>query len=240
MQNLFNALLAIHVVAGFGALILFWIPALNRKGGKAHRKIGKWYVGLMWAVVISAWSLCLLKTIKGQWVGASFLGFLGLITVQPLWYGIAVLKEKKEVSLSTLRIRRAISGAVAIAGLAMIGAAIDLKFQGQAVLLLIFGILGATSIREVLKPLHKQQSKAHWYLDHLEGMIITGIAAHTAFFAFGGNQFLRGIFVDQWVAIPWVMPTVLGIIAIRRMKQKYRAKTQRPKKPMVAPQATLG
>ncbi len=227
MENVFNVFLTIHVVAGFGALVLFWIPTLTRKGGRTHRQVGKWYVRLMWSVVISAWSLCLLKVWQGQWVGASFLGFLGLITAQPLWYGMAVLKQKKRVSMISLQIRRGLSAAVVLFGLAMIGAAIDLKFQGPAVLLMIFGVLGLTSIKEVFKPLSKQQSEAHWFIDHLEGMIITGIAAHTAFFAFGGNQFFRGIFVDQWVAIPWIMPTVLGIVAIRLMKRKYQAKMSR-------------
>jgi uncharacterized membrane protein len=225
MESLISVLtsvfLPIHVVAGFSALISFWIPTLTRKGKRAHRLSGKIYVFLMWIVVLSAAALCLLKVAKGEYLGAAFLGFLSLITAQPLWYGIAVLRYKRELPRRVLLMRKVLSGLVSASALAMLITAAYLRLQGPAILLLIFGLLGIGSIKDVIKPMATLRAAAHWITDHLDGMIVSGIAAHTAFFAFGGNQFFTGLFVGPWVAIPWSLPTVIGIIAMRRMKRRY-------------------
>lgn len=221
VSTLYSVFLPIHVVAGFSALLSFWIPTLTRKGQRAHRLSGKVYVALMWVVVLSAATLCLLKVAKGEYLGAAFLGFLSLITAQPLWYGIAVLRYKRELPRRVLLIRKVLSGLVSASALAMLITAGYMKLQGPAILLLIFGLLGIGSIKDVLKPMATLRAAGHWITDHLEGMIISGIAAHTAFFAFGGAQFFTGIFVGPWMAIPWSLPTVLGVIAIRRMKRRY-------------------
>lgn len=222
VSTLYSAFLPIHVVAGFSALVSFWIPTLTRKGQRAHRLSGQVYVWLMWVVVLSAAALCLLKVAKGEYLGAAFLGFLSLITAQPLWYGIAVLRYKRELPRRVLLMRKGLSGLVSAAALAMLITAAYLRLQGPAILLLIFGLLGITSVPDVFKPMATLRASGHWLIDHLQGMVISGIAAHTAFFAFGGAQFFSGIFVGPWVAIPWSLPTVLGVIAIRRLKRRYR------------------
>lgn len=223
VSTLYSVVLPLHVVAGFSALVSFWIPTLTRKGKRAHRLSGKVYVWLMWIVVLSAAALCLLKVAKGEYLGAAFLGFLSLITAQPLWYGIAVLRHKRELPRRVLLIRKVLSGLVSASALAMLITAAYLRLQGPAVLLLIFGLLGIGSVKDVFKPMPTLRAAAHWLIDHLDGMIVSGIAAHTAFFAFGGNQFFTGLFVGPWVAIPWSLPTVIGVIAIRRMKRRYRS-----------------
>jgi hypothetical protein len=60
---------------------------------------------------------------------------------------------------------------------------------------------------------------------HIRGTIISGIAAHTAFFAFGGRRLLVDILgMDtSLMFIPWVMPTLLGVIYAKYMRRKYKA-----------------
>jgi len=55
---------------------------------------------------------------------------------------------------------------------------------------------------------------------HIQGTIITGIAAYTAFAAFGGSRILMKVFqLDaQWMMVPWILPSILGFAYSRYMK----------------------
>src|SRR6266478_2601944 len=54
MASLFQSLRWVHISAGSIALILFWIPAIARKGGKTHIRAGWTYVVCMSVVVVTA------------------------------------------------------------------------------------------------------------------------------------------------------------------------------------------
>ena len=89
-------LLTTHIIAGFVSLVLFWLPILVKKGGKLHIKIGWVYTYTMWFVVISSGLLSIINVIEGAYYVSLFLGFLAAITAMPLWYGISVLKYKRQ------------------------------------------------------------------------------------------------------------------------------------------------
>ena len=61
MSTLHSTLVYGHIVAGTIALILFWIPALARKGGNWHVRIGRIYVIAMYAVAVTAFVASLLS-----------------------------------------------------------------------------------------------------------------------------------------------------------------------------------
>ena len=218
----YKALLMIHVVAGFCSLVTFMVPVLVKKGGNIHRKVGWIYVYNMWIVVVSAAMLSTISLIDGHTVVAVFLGYLALITASPLWYGVAMLKYKKDIPKSYLIKRKVVDIVIVVWAVLNIIYFIQLGGKGQSILLLIFGVLGLTNIPIAMAPLKKIKTKAHWYIDHLEGMITAGIAAYTAFFAFGGSTFFGSIFNGPLVAIPWVMPGIIGGIIINRYKKKHK------------------
>jgi hypothetical protein len=56
---------------------------------------------------------------------------------------------------------------------------------------------------------------------HLNGLIGSGIGAYTAFFAFGGSRFLAELLPGQWQVIPWVLPTIIGVIAANRISRRW-------------------
>ena len=86
--------------------------------------------------------------------------------------------------------------------------------------MMIFGILGVSDIPAWIKEFKNPPTKVDWLREHYAGMIVSGIAAYTAFFAFGGRRFLDGLLTDYWQVLPWVLPTVMGIVAIRIMDRK--------------------
>ncbi|UOK58443.1 DUF2306 domain-containing protein [Bacillus sp. OVS6] len=53
-MELFQFFKILHIIGGFIALFVFWVPIVTKKGGKAHRVTGWVYTGGMIVVAISA------------------------------------------------------------------------------------------------------------------------------------------------------------------------------------------
>jgi len=216
-------LLGFHIIAGSISLVSFFIPLLVKKGGNLHRKIGWIYVYTMWAVIISALLLSINNVFAKNYTSSLFLGFLAVLTAGPLWSAIAILKNKKSLSDSYIIIKRILSVSILIFGVLNFIAAFTIGFQNSmSPLLLFFGIIGCLSGQDVLQSRDKMKSKTNWLAEHLSGMIIGGIAAYTAFFAFGGRSLFGHLFVGYGMVIPWVLPTILGVILIRWYKRRLK------------------
>ena len=224
MKTFSSILLMIHVAAGFSSLLLFWIPAFTKKGGINHVKIGKLYMWLMWTVVITAGILSIKNFYVGHIEAAAFLGFLTIITASPLWKGIAILNQKKGLSKVFQRSHLIFEIMIFIAGALILSYGIYLKGEGMTILMIIFGILGVSNLGSIIRLIKNPPQKADWFIVHMKEMITTGIAAYTAFFAFGGRAFLGEIFTGYWMIIPWVAPTFIGIFAMRYLEAYYTKK----------------
>ena len=181
MQLIFKALLALHIAAGFASLIIFWIPVFTRKGGINHVKLGKAYVWLMWVVVGTAAILSIKNLATGRTIMGAFLGFIALITANPLWYGIGILRNKQNPSKRFRAGHLAFRLTIVLAALALIGYGIALGGEGAAVLMFLFGALGLTDVPGVVKALRGTATHPQWFKEHIVAMCTSGIAAYTAF-----------------------------------------------------------
>lgn len=228
MDLITKYLLATHVAAGFASLILFWVPIFTRKGGLNHRRIGNYYVWAMWAVVVSATLLSIKNLMIGNMLMAAFLGFLALITGKPLWLGISALNNKKHRSDVYRRAQLIMSGLVVVSGVALIGYGLALGGTGVAVFMIIFGALGLTSIFDFIANLDSQSLPKHWLEEHIANMCVTGIAAHTAFLAFGAQSVFAQMYSGYWSIVPWMAPTVIGTIGIRVAIARYKREGRIP------------
>ncbi|MFT5998075.1 MAG: putative membrane protein [Neolewinella sp.] len=225
MDTLIQVVLAIHVAAGFTSLALFFIPAFAKKGGKLHSTVGRWYVFGMWMVVASALLLCCARLYQGNFVQALFLGFLSMLTSGPLYYGIAVLKNKRGPSVKMQRTYLGFQLALAASGTYLTGAGLNWWGPGGHSLLTIFGILGmAITIPGLMDRFRGRQKEYNWLEEHLSGLLITAVAAFTAFFAFGGRRIFGTLFAGNLQIVAWVAPTILGVAFIRYYKWKLRGK----------------
>ena len=229
MDTIIQIVLATHVAAGFASLALFFIPAFARKGGKLHSTVGRWYVRGMWTVVATALLLCAARLYQGHFVLAMFLGFLALLTSGPLYHGIAVLRNKQGPSVKMQRIYLAFQITLAIAGAYLTGAGLGWWGPGGHALLLIFGTLGIViTIPGLFDKYRGREKEYDWLVEHFSGLLITAVAAFTAFFAFGGRRIFGNLFEGNLEIIAWVTPTILGVAFIRYYKWKLRGK----KKPL--------
>lgn len=226
MESISKALLGIHVAAGFTSIIIFWLPIFLKKGSNLHVKIGKVYVFLMWIVVFSAAMLSIKNILIGSYIMAAFLGFLTFITANPLWYGIAILKNKKGLSLSYRKKHMSFNIAIFSAGILLLVYGIYLGGKNAGILMIIFGILGITTGGDVITMYRNPEKKSNWIQEHIGGMLTSGIAAYTAFAVFGGSSFFGNIFTGYWSILLWTMPTVVGVIIIRYYKKAYLKKKQ--------------
>ncbi len=217
---LFNFLLAPHVIAGSLSILLFWIPAFSKKGGRIHVLSGKTYVVAMWIVVISAALMCLIRIADGKYETAIFLGFLSLISAKPLWLGIAVFKDQ---NMGFWRMKQVLELIIVAGGIAMFTLGILWWGKGTSILMMIFGSLGIVGFLEY-KMSRRKDLGANIIQTHMREMIISGIAAYTAFLAFGARQFLQSLLSGYWSVIPWILPTVFGFLCIRILMGKYERK----------------
>ncbi len=212
-----------HILAGSLALICFWVPVFSRKGGIIHRRIGNWYVYCMWSVIVTAVLLSINNLIVGKYLSAAFLGFLALITARPLWSGISILKNKREITPHHQRIDQFLLAAIVVAGFAMLILGYSLRQQGMGIVILIFGGLGITNLPELWRSFSANRD-VNWLQEHLSGLIISGIAAHTAFLVFGASTYVQQIFSSYWATLPWFLPGVIGGIGIMVANRRFVSK----------------
>jgi hypothetical protein len=221
MDLLVKYLLITHVAAGFTSLGLFFIPMFARKGGRWHNWAGRWYVRGMWAVLITAVLLCGIRYSQGETVMSLFLGFLALLTSRPLYYGIAVLRNKRGPSARMQLVSDVLTVALAVGGPALIGFGLGWWGPGGHPLLIIFGTLGTVlALPKLFDRLRGKEKAYNWLHEHLSGMLVSAIAAFTAFLAFGGRSLFGEAFVGNLEVVFWVAPTVIGVAIIRWYKWK--------------------
>jgi len=108
-------------------------------------------------------------------------------------------------------------------GMILLGA-IKFHFAGMGTMMVFFGLLVMPSGREFLYSKTKAMDKETKIKMHIQGTIISGIAAYTAFFAFGGSRILMDVLHlhHQWMMVPWILPSLLGFTYSWYMKRRYR------------------
>jgi hypothetical protein len=242
MANLFQWLRWGHVSAGGLALILFWIPAIARKGGKTHIRAGWFYVACMSVVVVTALAMSglaftiplairriarplspaeLSDFLRGQRLSATFLAYLGGLTLAAGWQGIWAVETKREPKAMRTPFSVVLNVLVFLAGLTVL--VLGIKYRSGPLLALspIGPFLAAGNLRYLLRG---PQSRMHWWYEHLSSMLATAIAGYTAFLVFGGARLFPSVTRSQLYTIFWVLPALIGVPVIFRTVAYYQRK----------------
>ncbi|MFN2300587.1 MAG: hypothetical protein ABR565_01745 [Gammaproteobacteria bacterium] len=217
----------LHLATGFIALAAFWVPLFLKKGAKAHRAFGWVFVGAM-AVILGSAATMTLSTVIFDGANrnaALFLGFLTLITFSAVWTGVRVLRHKNEPQWLRSRGQLFMLVVIGAAGVGLLWQWWETRFA----LFFVFGLVGLIiAIPELLalrKPLKVEPR--FWWFTHMQNMIVSGMAAHIAFFAFGASRLWPDLYTGQpwWVMlIPWVAPFPIAFAAIALIQRHYRRK----------------
>ena len=242
MASLFQSLRWVHIAAGSVALILFWIPAIARKGGRTHIRAGWVYVVCMSVVVVTAFALSglvfsdpiairgitrpftpaeLSDFLRRQRVFATFLAYLAGVTLASGWQGIWAAETKREPRTMRTPFSLALNVAIILGGLTVLILGINYR-NGPLISLSPLGpFIGGANLRYLLRG---PQTPMHWWYEHLGSMVATGIAAYTAFLVFGGSRLFPLLARSQMRTVFWVLPTLIGVPAIFATVAYYQRK----------------
>jgi len=242
MANLFQWLRWVHVGAGGLALILFWIPAIARKGGRTHVRAGWFYVACMSVVVVTAVTMSglafafplavrriarplspaeLSDFLKAQRISATFLAYLAGLTLAAGWQGIWAVETKREPKAIRTPFSLALNVLVFLGGLTVLVLGVTYR-SGPLIALSPIGPFIATGNLRYL--LRGPQSRMHWWYEHLSSMFATGIAGYTAFLVFGGARLLPSVARSQLYTIFWILPALIGVPIIFMTVAYYQRK----------------
>jgi hypothetical protein len=245
MLMLHSLLLKLHIALGVIALFLFWIPMLSRKGSTVHRSSGRYYGHIMKAVALSGIAMTALVWLdpiatKGTGLMVDgkisqgkldflmlinlFLFLLSLLTWVTIRHatGSLLCKQNRD-PLKHWTYQAPVWLLTAVAPYA--------AWQGfvfNMPLVIVFSAISIVSCIGILNYLHTKTVAANrWLIEHAAAMLGSGIAAYTAFFAFGGRALFANLLPGYWMMLPWLLPSLIGVPTSiwfkRRLSQGARA-----------------
>lgn len=238
MLTVHQFILYLHIVLGAFALIIFWGPVLVKKGSGNHILMGRMFNYSMLAVAVSGVVMSLmviydpiairypsaelspqqLASLSTQQRQLSeFLLMLSLLVWVSVRHATLVLQAKQaRQQLKTLGHLLGI-GLLTLSATRVLYIAID---KGSVLYAIFAGIglfTAITTLYYIYKPTLKPRE---WVLEHMTTIIGAGIAVYTAFFAVGGRHWLMQVLPGAWQLLPWVLPGIIGTVAINRFKKR--------------------
>lgn len=246
----YSWLRTVHIDAAFLGLVAFWLPLLVRKGSRTHVVCGWVFFGcasltLVTAFVICGWRMIdpigslppelrppdeqTAEVVRRVRLIFPFLGALAFYTFGTLILAVRVVRSRDNTSILTGASTRLLVWSQLVVGLALIVYASVLWAQKPTEILasvpLGAGVAGVAAawwdLRFIQKP---QTSDMFWWYKHMEFMLRTGIAFHTAFAVFVLTPWLGKLGNGSWALAPWVVPAVVGLPAIWLWVRHYRRK----------------
>jgi uncharacterized membrane protein len=207
--------LGVHIAAGAVSFVLAPVALATAKGGRTHRRWGKVYFWAMAVVAATALVLSLYRPIL-------FLALVAVFSFYAAFAAYRVLGQKGAV-----RGERVVSIAdwmaasitfVASLALAVCGLLRPALVQGLGIPAAIFGVIGMQlSAKDMWRYTHPPREKMFWWYAHLQGMMVSYIAAWTAFLVVTVGQFVHA----WWL---WIVPTAIGVPAISLTTAYYKRK----------------
>jgi len=235
----------LHIAIGSCALMVFWIPVFTRKGNLDHKRFGRYFASAMYIVAASGFlmsSLDLLFPLSMHADGiqmtlaeereaiaeirsfAIFLFSLSILVFTSTRQGWLAIQVKEDRQALRTPVHTFLCLALVLVGISLFVTGIIY----QSVLFMVFSVLqvviGLSNLRYNFKTEHKPKQ---WWIEHLRGLIGSGIGAYTAFFVFGGRRIFDSIFSGAFAdasLILWVAPGVIGGIAIAWLSRHYESR----------------
>ena len=222
-MSLFSIILTLHILAGFTALTVFWIPLITKKGGLLHRKVGWVYVTAMYTVAATALYMGIYRiffdyTTPEARAFSFFLLFIAILSGATAWMGIRVLRFKRRTKSHQNPYDLGISALLILISLITMAVGWVYAFPLLQYFPILGIILGSGQLYYWLTP---PKNKMHWYFEHYGNLIGCSIATITAFTVFGAPRLLNISSFSIWL---WFLPTLLLVPLIYLFNWHYRKK----------------
>ena len=161
------------------------------------------------------------RTAESARVFSLFLLMLSVLVFTTARHAVLVLKAREDRRI--LRTPLHVSAQVMTGVLAIVTGYVG--YQHNELLLMIFFFIALSGSIGMLRYTFKSTLRnKEWIIEHIGSTIGSGIAAYTAFFAFGGRALMSQLLSGAWQVVPWVLPTIIGTIYSRRIASAYRKK----------------
>ncbi|MBP5855790.1 hypothetical protein KAJ83_02135 [Marivibrio halodurans] len=213
-----DAILTIHIAAGFLALTCGSAIILMRKGDGRHRQVGWVFSGAMMTVAVTALALCLFRPNDFLLTIALFSAYLTLSG----WWAMASRRSVRSArAVVALDWALALGGmATALAMLGVAGMEMLMDTSHRPVVLLVFGLgIAAMAGRDMVTAARRGGlSRAEKLARHIQRMMGAWIASLTAF-AVVNLSFLPDLAV-------WLGPTALVTPLITYWSRRYAPKVK--------------
>jgi uncharacterized membrane protein len=227
---MYQAILLFHILCGTAALISGFFAILFKKGKGKHSTAGKVYYISMYGVGLTSLTMCLLKF-------NLFLLCIGIFSTYLTYSGRQAIlywqlkQQHRPLLKEKLPFYTGLATAVVMAGYALFALAINGDTMG--IPLLVFGLVLLSNvvidIRMFRKPENFGPRNSRWLIKHIGMMGGAYIATVTAFVVVN-VQFSPG-----WV--PWLAPSVIGGLLIRRTMKQWSRKLKIGKASRAKPSA---
>jgi hypothetical protein len=241
MLNLYRIVLSMHVAAGIIGLSAFWTPAVVKKGGAVHVRVGRIFYKAACAIAVTGLLMAALLLIDPLGVHpqsistsgdraavaaqirltAPFLLFLVLITFAPAHHGMRVIQTRRNHAALRTPFHTAINVTAIAAAAGMIALGIWARQPVFAALSPIGFLTGGGHLRFARRP---PASPMAWWYEHMGSMLGGGIAFHTAFLVVGAGRLMPLHLNGLAAVIPWLLPSIIGIPATAIWVAYYRRK----------------
>jgi uncharacterized membrane protein len=207
-MDIFNILLAIHIVGGVTSLLLGLYTLIAKKGTKRHKKIGIIYYTAMVSAALVAMPMCYLHP-------NYFLFIISVFTAYMLLTGKRYLTHK---TLNSITIYDwSLTVIMALFGSAFIVFGLINLFNGNTfgIVFLVFGLISLLFVRQDWINFKGKSTIRNFFLTkNIQRMMGSYIVSVTAFLVVN-NEILPPVFV-------WLLPTVViaPLITIWTRKDK--------------------
>ncbi|KAB2807076.1 DUF2306 domain-containing protein [Phaeocystidibacter luteus] len=213
METLHATLLFTHILTGTVALLSGTIAGLLRKRRGFHSLFGGIFTYCMYAVAISGFILSAMRY-------NMFLLAVSIFTLHMVITGSRAFRGMNR----NARLGMSIFGWAGSAALLYIGVtALALHSNTMGIVPIIFGALLVSMSRRDYR-IYRGTIKPNPVILHLNEMGGALIAAYTAFLTTGAGRVLHGMGYDisQLQVFLWLLPTVIGTLALTRVNFKMR------------------
>jgi uncharacterized membrane protein len=216
-----KSMLGVHIAAGCTAFLMAPLALLAAKGGKAHRRWGKVYFWAMAVVASTALVLALYRPIL-------FLALVAVFSFYAAFSAYRVLFHKSLARGGKVVWPDWAAALITFASsfmLAFLGVAKPALVRQLSIPSIFFGLIGMLlAARSMWRFMHPPEDKMFWWYDHMRNMLISYIAAWTAFTVTTIGRLVHG----GWVI--WLVPTAVGspaiALTVAYYKRKFAPKTK--------------
>lgn len=214
----YQAIISIHALIGFAALISFWGAAFSRKGSPRHRLFGRAYLLSMVVILVSVIPMIIVKARAGDFVLCVVLAYLFWIALTASLISWESIRQKRAPDRYFRPLMRWVTAILFAYGLLVLGVGL----RAASLLQVGFSSVGLVLGASLWMAYWRRERRANWHLSqHMNGVAVLFAATHGSFFRFGLTGLLPIADTPQLNTFAQISMIVLALILRLWLGRRY-------------------